>query len=175
MFRQRSYYVGVGGLIEGDGVVGGAHDRSCQQISSRVKCPWTLYNLWEAGCVGEGKRVGIYVPSGISRSIARIWSTMGPHEFIISPISGSSNYASISVEGGRLKCQQCLRSWDSDWLFPALYWCFYVFSSFSTMNTRTIYNQFFKCVTFAIYIWCKLYVLQSHGIQIKISHKKHTL
>lgn len=57
--------------------------------------------------------------------------------------------------------------------FPTFY--FYVYPIFSTENARTIYSQFFKCVTFAIYIWCKLFVLQSQGMQMKVYHKKHIL
>ena len=36
-------------------------------------------------------------------------------------------------------------------------------------------SQCFKCVTFTIYIWCKLFVLQSQGMQMKVYHKKHVL
>lgn len=52
-----------------------------------------------------------------SRSVGGIWPTGRPPEFIISIRSVSSNYASISVEGGRPKCQQYLGSWDSQLFF----------------------------------------------------------
>lgn len=89
--------------------------------TDQLQIKGTLCSLQKAGCVGEGS-VTVYIFQEWLADLLVEYDLQGdPPECIVSTRSVSSNYASISVEGGRPKCREYLVSWGSQLFFFLLF------------------------------------------------------
>lgn len=125
--------------------------------TDQLQIKGTLCSLQKAGCVGEGS-VTVYIFQEWLADLLVEYDLQGDPLSLLYQQDLSAVIMLVLVwKEVDQNVENTLVPGVLSYFFPTFY--SYVYPIFSTENARTIYSQFFKCVTFAIYIWCKLFVL----------------